>query len=97
MNNATNISDLKEWIEVTAGIYRFVLSEDIYYEIHVTYHRQGEDVLNAKASLYIAGDWCTTNGSVFERECLLSEKTVLDCINKAVEDYKENIEKESEE
>ena len=97
MNNATNISDLKEWIEVTAGIYRFVLSEDICYEIHVTYHRQGADVLNAKAKLYIASEWCTTNGCFFERECLLSEKTVLDCINKAVEDCKENIEKESEE
>lgn len=97
MNNATNISDLKEWIEVTAGIYRFVLSAGACYEIHVTYHRHGADVLNAKANLYIVGDWCTTNGSVFERECLLFGKTVLDCINKAVEDYKENIEKESEE
>lgn len=92
MNDATNISDLKEWIEVTAGIYRFVLSAGACYEIHVTYHRSGADVLTAKAGLYIVGDWRTTNGSVFERECLMSEKTVLDCINKAVEDYKENIE-----
>lgn len=84
MNNATNISDLKEWIEVTAGIYRFALSEDICYEMYITYNRHGADVLNAKASLYVVGDWRTTNGSVFERDCLLSEKTVLDCINKAV-------------
>lgn len=92
MDNLTNMSDLNEWNEVTRGLYRFVLLAGACYEIHIIYHSHDTDILTAKSSLYIVGDWRDKDGkNFFERECLLSEQPVFECINKALEDYKENM------
>ena len=81
------MNDFKKWKEVTKGIYRYVVSAGACYEIHILYHDKGTDILTAKASLFITGDWSTKEqGSFFERECLLNEQPVLECLNAAIKD-----------
>lgn len=92
------IKDIKNWSEKTKGLYRFVIAPSVCYEIHILHHEYDTDILTAKASLYIAGEWCGTDGySYFERECLLSEQPVSECIEKAIRDYKENVKDEESE
>ena len=81
---------LENWTEVTKGLYRYVVSAGCY-EIHIMYHAKETDILTANASLYIVGDWTTSNGhySFFERELLLNGP-LMACLEKAVEDAKEN-------
>lgn len=87
-----NLKDFSAWNEVTKGLYRYVIAPGACYEIHILYHSKDTDILTAKASVYIVGDWHGKDGNFFERECLLSEQPVFECVRKAVEDYKENCE-----
>ena len=82
--------DLKNWNEVTRGLYRYVISADCCYELHIMYHATGTDILTANASLYIVGDWTNLEDKsrFFERELLLNG-SVIACLEKAVEDEKE--------
>ena len=66
------------------------LSAGCCYEIHIMYHAKETDILTANASLYIVGDWTTANGhcSFFERKLLLNG-SVMECLEKAVEEEKE--------
>lgn len=85
------MNKLENWKEVTKGLYRYVIAANCCYEIHILHWDFGTDILTAKASLYIVGDWRQDDGnSYFERECLLSERPVFMCIEKAVQDDKEN-------
>ena len=83
------MNDLKNWTEVTKGLYRYVVAAGCCYEIHIMYHAKETDILTANASLYIVGDWTTANGycSYFERELLLNGP-LMACLEKAVEDGK---------
>lgn len=82
----------ENWNEVTKGLYRYVIAANVCYEIHILYHNKDADILTAKASLYLVGDWRDKNKkNFFERECLLSEQTVQECLNAAEKDYKENV------
>lgn len=82
--------DLKNWNEVTRGLYRYVISACCCYELHIMYHATGTDILTANASLYIVGDWTNLKDKsrFFERELLLNGP-VIACLEKAVEDEKE--------
>ena len=82
--------DLKNWTEVTKGLYRYVISDDCCYEIHIMHHAKDTDILTANASLFIAADWYTTNSdrSFFERRLLLNGP-LMACLEKAVEDGRE--------
>lgn len=86
------IKDFKNWIEVTRGIFRYVIAAGAAYEIQLEHHYVDTDVLTAKASLYIAGDWCPAvkEGEVrhdyFSRECLLEHQTVQECLEAAALD-----------
>jgi hypothetical protein len=65
-------ANLKDWKEVTKGIYRYVISANAAYEIHINYWNMETDILAADASLYIVGDWHSDDGkNTRERECLL--------------------------
>lgn len=83
------IKDFKSWVEITRGIFRYVIAAGVSYEIHLEHHYADTDVLTAKASLYIAGDWCPAveEGEVgrdyFSRECLLEHQTVQECLEAA--------------
>ena len=86
------MSDLKNWNEITNGLYRYVVSASCCYEIHIMYHAKNTDILSSNASLYLVGDWTNNkDGSeFFERELLLTGPLVA-CLGKAVEDYNENM------
>lgn len=86
------MKDLSNWVEITKGLYRYVISANCCYEIHILYHSKSTDILTAKASLFITGDWYSRNTgkSFFERECLLSEKPVFECLEAAEKDNEEN-------
>lgn len=84
------IRELKNWTEITKGLYRYVVGASVCYEIHIMFHAKDTDILTANASLYIVGDWTNlNNGSQhFERELLLNGPLAA-CLEKAVEDEKE--------
>ena len=81
---------LENWTEVTKGLYRYVVSANCCYEIHITYHAKETDILSANASLYLVGDWAAYDGhcSYFERKLLLNGP-VMACLGKVIEDRKE--------
>ena len=82
---------LKDWKEVTKGIYVNPISENAAYEIHIKYWDMKTDILSANAELYIVRDWHEKDGrNIREREILLDFAPVMACIWKAIEDDKEN-------
>lgn len=84
------MNDFNNWNEVTRGLYRYVIAAKVCYEIHILYHAHDTPIRTAKANLYIVGDWKDKNGFFFERELLLSQQPVDECIKRAVADDKEN-------
>lgn len=84
-------TSLKDWKEVTKGIYRYAISANAAYEIHINYWDMETEILTADASLYIVGDWRLNDGrNIRERVCLLSSELVTACLDKAVEGDREN-------
>lgn len=80
---------LEDWTEVTKGLYRYDVSDDCCYEIHIMHHAKDTDILSANASLFIVADWCTgSDRSFFERRLLLNGPLIA-CLGKVVEDGKE--------
>lgn len=85
------MNNLENWNEVTRGIYQYVIAAKVCYEIHILYWMDNTNILTAKASLYIVGNWRGRDGnSFFERECLLEEQPVFECIAAAMKDNEEN-------
>ena len=88
------IDDIKNWKEVTRGIYRYVIAAGVAYEIHILYWIHNTDLLDAKAKLFIVGEWYEKEkDSFFEREELTSQAvvyTVLECLELAKRDNEEN-------
>lgn len=87
------INKLESWTEVTRGLYRYVVAAKVCYEIHILYWEDETDILTAKASLYLVGNWTSIPGRVsfFSREVLFAEQTVSECLKTAEKDYKENL------
>lgn len=86
------IEDPNNWKEITKGIYRYVVSANVCYEIHINICKFDTPVIERNASLFLVGDWRDKNGvSFFSRECLLEKQSVKNCIEKAIQDYKENM------
>ena len=76
-----DVKDLKNWVEITRGLYRYVVSAKVCYEIHILYWDKLNDISVAKASAYIVGEWRDKNKhNLFERECLVAEKSVARCL-----------------
>ncbi len=85
------MKEIEKWTEVTKGLYHFVIGANICYEIHVIYWNKSTDILESNCSLFLVGDWFSReNGNTLERECLLEEKTMNECIDKAIKDNEEN-------
>ena len=87
------IKELDNWFEVTSGLYRYVVAAKMCYEIHILYWADDTDILTAKASLYLVGNWTRIPEriSFFSREILLAEQPVFECLKAAEKDYKENL------
>lgn len=91
-NELRQMKDLDNWREVTKGLYRFVTGTSACYEIHINIYEHNTPVLMANANLFLVGEWVDKNGvNFFSRECLLSKQSVRNCIEKAIQDYKENM------
>ena len=84
------IRELRNWTEVTKGLYRYVVAASACYEIHIMYHAKDTDVLTANASLYIVGEWISleNDSKFFERKLLLNG-SVMACLEKAAEHEEE--------
>lgn len=83
------ISDFKNWIEKTKGLYRYVIATNVCYEIHIMYHDKATDILTSNASLYIVGEYINDKKdqekTFFERKLLLNG-TLAECLEKAEKD-----------
>ena len=51
------MNKIENWKVVTKGLYRYVVAANVCYEIHILHHDHGTDILTAKSSLFIVGDW----------------------------------------
>ena len=76
---------LENWKEISTGYYRFVITAGCAYEIIIKYWHASTPILTANADLYIIGE----SGNFLERELLLNGP-ICACLEKAVEDNKEN-------
>ena len=81
----------EEEMDETEGLYKYALTKDSSYEIHVLYNPEGRDIMEARASLYITGCWRdyqkNDGSSYFKRECLLAGRTVLECMSESAKDH----------
>lgn len=86
--------NLNNWKEITKGLYRYVISANVAYEIHILKWYHDTDILTAKASLYIVGEWTSNDKEerlyFTERECLLAERTVEQCLEESLSDFVEH-------
>lgn len=86
------MEDLNNWKEITKGLYRYVVSANVCYEIHINICKFDIPVIKGNASLFLVGECVDKNGvNFFSRECLLEKQNVSKCIEKAIQDYKENM------
>ena len=51
-----DVKDLKNWVEVTKGLYRYTVTARVCYEIHILYWDKFGDISNAKASAYVVSE-----------------------------------------
>lgn len=85
------MNKFENWHEVTRGLYRYVIAAKCAYELYILHWDYETDILTAKASVYLVGEWSQSNGnSFFERELILAEQPVFECLEAAMKDDKEN-------
>ena len=80
---------LKNWTEITKGLYRYVITANVCYEMHLASWYHNTDIMSANTHLYIVGDWRDGKESYFERE-LLHTGPLSSCIEAAIEDDLQN-------
>ncbi len=90
------MKDLNNWKEVTRGLYCFVVGTNGCYEIHINICKEGEPILTTNSSLFLVNDFYDKNDKnkvhFFARQCLLENRTVQKCIEKAMQNYNEDME-----
>ena len=88
------MSHLSNWTEIdnVKGYYHYVVDEKAAYEIIVTSKRFGESNMKAIANAYMAIEFALPKRkSMFIREPIAVGRTVEECLEKVVKDYKENM------
>lgn len=88
------MSRLSNWTEIDnmKGYYRYVVAAKVAYEIIVTSQRFGESNMKAIANAYIAIEFALPKRKpMFTREPIALGRTVEECLEKVVKDYKENM------
>lgn len=88
------MSRLSNWTEIdnVKGYYRYVVAEKAAYEIIVTSQRFGESNMKAIANAYMAIEFALPKRKpMFTREPLAIGRTVEECLEKVIKDYKENM------
>lgn len=78
-----DIQKLDDWDEVTKGMYKFHVQDNLDLEIHVVFHNKRTDILTSKCRIYSVGEYVGTAGaSFFEREFLMVGP-LASCLEKA--------------
>lgn len=88
------MSNLSNWTEIdnVKGYYRYVVSANAAYEIIVNSQRFGESNMKAVANAYMAMEFALPKRKpMFIREPIAVGRTVEECLEKVVKDYKENM------
>lgn len=88
------MSRLSNWTEIdnVKGYYRYVINEHYVYEIIVTSQRFCESNMKAVANAYMAIEFALPKRKpMFIREPIAIGRTVEECLEKVVKDYKENM------
>lgn len=83
------LTNFHTWSNLIKGVYRHTVATSVCYEIMILHHEHDTDILTAKASLYISGEWNEGNGWYYERK-LLHTGTVKECLDAALKDYNDN-------
>lgn len=83
------MENLINWTEVVKGIYVFHVTPKVWYEIHIEHQIMRDEVGNAKATLYIVGEWysLTEHKNAFDRE-MIHKGTINECL-KMIEEKRE--------
>lgn len=85
------LKEFKNWTEISAGYYRYVISSNVAYEIIVEYWDRVTPIETAKASLCLVGKWRNKDGSnTLEREWLSKELPICELLKIAHKDDVEN-------
>ena len=87
-------SSLSNWktVDNVKGYYQYVVDEKAAYEIIVTSKRFGENDMRAIANAYMAMEFSLPKRKpMFTREPIAVGRTVEECLEKVVKDYKENM------
>ena len=88
------MSHLSNWKEIdnVKGYYQYVVDEKAAYEIIVTSKRFGESNMQAIANAYMVIEFALPKRKpMFTREPIALGRTVEECLEKVVKDYKENM------
>lgn len=88
------MSSLSNWktVDNAKGYYFYVVDAKAAYEIIVTSKRFGENDMQAIANAYIVIEFALPKRKpMFTREPIAIGRTVEECLEKVVKDYKENM------
>lgn len=88
----TDIQNFENWTEISKGYWRYVVAANACYELLALDKSEDASKEPDHYALYVTGDWIDkkTKKSFFQRECLMSYKTLADCLYAAQEDYDAN-------
>ena len=88
------MSSLSNWktVDNVKGYYHYIVDAKAAYEIIVTSKRFGENDMQAIANAYMAMEFALPKRKpMFTREPIAIGRTVKECLEKIVKDYKENM------
>lgn len=88
------MSSLSNWktVDNVKGYYQYVVDAKAAYEIIVTSKRFGENDMQAIANAYMVIEFALPKRKpMFTREPIAIGRTVEECLEKVVKDYKENM------
>ena len=77
------MKDIKNWSEVTKGLYSYFITPNSTCEIRVLHWYHGTDIMSSICDLYVVGEYIDGCVSYFKRELLLTGP-MLTCLCKAV-------------
>lgn len=75
------MNDLNNWDELTKWLYRYIISRNEWYELHILGHYLDSPFLTSRANLYHSSISQDRYGNyLFEKKCVLSEQPVQECL-----------------
>ena len=78
-----DIQKLDDWDEVTKGLYRFHVKDNLDLEIHVVFHNKKTDILTSNCRIYSVGEYVYTANTVFFEREFLMVGPLMSCLEKA--------------